>query len=83
MDANEIAVFNRPYALSHDLFSFYASSVGKVLNYSKEHVLLMDWQESIDACDKLSRNLRDRGTMKDMAAFRQEVQVLLECNSAK
>ena len=74
---------NKPYAISYSLSEFYAKSVGKVLDYNKEHVMLLDWQEAINDCDKLARNLRDRHTMRDMAAFRAELLILLECNTAK
>ena len=83
MNTQELEIYNRPYALSHELSGFYAKSVGFALNYNKETVLLLDWQESINACEKLSRNLRDRYTMRDMAAFKAEVLVLLECNASK
>lgn len=82
MNGNDLDILNKPYALSHGLFGFYAESVGKVLNYNKELVLLTDWSEAIEACDKMARNLRDRHTMRDMDAFRREAEILLECNSA-
>ena len=84
MEQSELTdMLNRPYAASHSLSAFYARSVGKTLDYNKEHVLLLDWQEAIDDCDKIARNLRDRHTMRDMAAFRAEVLILLECNNIK
>ena len=74
---------NAPYAISHALMEFYAKSAGKPLNYTKEHVMLIDWQEAIEACDKLARTLRDRYTLREMAAFKAELLILLECNSSQ
>ena len=81
MTEKDSNILNKPYVLSHELFAFYADSVGKVLNHTKELVLLLDWSESIEACDKMARNLRDRHTMRDMDAFRREVKILIECNA--
>ena len=83
MNEEEADILNRPYALSHELSAFYAKSVGKPLGHLKESVLLADWKEAIDDCDKMARNMRDRATMRDMAAFKAELLILLECNSNK
>lgn len=77
-----LAILDKPYSISHDLTTFYAKSVGSFLNYGKETVLLMDWEESIDECMKLAKTLRDRHTMRDMQAFKAECKMLMECNTS-